>query len=183
MSPNRSREPIKTRPSHRLLAKLADKLGFVSRSELEPLWDAQRELLDATARKAWAAGSLQTALALHRALADEDEHTAKEAPRGITHLSPTLEADPKSAETIEEAAANVELHLRELGLQDLIRSDRRELGSMVPTDLLVRALADDHLIAVMVRQARWFVLRYGRQLSKAEAYERLDSSTSAPRAG
>jgi hypothetical protein len=152
--------------------------SFARRADLAPragvagLDAAYRRLLDATAKEAWAQGVHDAASVLSDALRRERERVASEAPRGLLHMHPG-EGSRDATEIAARAVVDALVDLAVARDQSALPLDERER-------LLVNRPISDELRKRMVRNARWFMLRYGQGLDEDEAYRQLDEPTDRP---
>ena len=154
---------------------LVDRLGRVSRDDVRGLVREFQTLLEATADGAWDNGVEDGAQAISGALQAEGEKAAAEAPRGVLHQHPKI-GDEDARDRIEKAAGDVLARLRKLGVDDVLEDRGSDVRTNIPSSLVVRRRVDADLSEGMKRNARYFVLRYGRGVDADDAYRRLDGS-------
>jgi hypothetical protein len=143
-------------------------VDFVAREEVQELVRAQQNLLAAVAKYAWAQGAEDAAHVIHHALGLEHEPAAAEAARGLLHMHPG-DRDP---DKVAEAARLVKERLDKLAIAG-VEPTSEDLGAwnLAPP-------VDDDLRKRMIRNSRYFVLRYGRGVGETEALERIDATYS-----
>jgi hypothetical protein len=139
-----------------LTTTIAAKLGFVPLDVVEGLAGSYETLLELTAKSAWSEGAESSASAIHKALQDEGEHVAAEAPRGVLHHHPRF--DGVERDDVERAAYEVEHALYAAGVRryaDPLQRDRID-GHVKPL-VQTAAMTPTSTYESMINATRGFV--------------------------